>query len=63
MDGLEIDTEFNGDNIEDSIGFFHDDLGPLAADNDEQSKYNCWSRCFFLLLFMLSLCKYLMLIH
>ena len=34
-----MDTEFNGDNIEDSIGFFHDDLGPLAADDDEQSEY------------------------
>ena len=33
-----MDTDFNGDNIEDSIGFFHDDLGPLAADNDDQSK-------------------------
>ena len=38
MEGLQIDTEFNGDNIEDSIGFFHDDFSALGADNDEQSE-------------------------
>ena len=38
MEGLQIDTEFNGDNIDDSIGFFHDDFGALGADNDEQSE-------------------------
>lgn len=33
----EIDNDFNGETMEDSIGFFHDDLAPLMGDNDDQS--------------------------
>ena len=51
MEGIEMDNDFNIESIEDSIsGFFRDDLGPLAADNDDQSKLlskspQMYSRC------------------
>eukprot|EP00794_Sanderia_malayensis_P006098 gene6098-6802_t len=36
-EGSEMDAEFNADAIQDTINFFHDDLDPFAADNDDNN--------------------------